>query len=215
MDLRLIRAGRWLPMMDTRGPIHQTVPSSGPGTGGPMSTESPSTMRASRSVRVATALLIALLAVALPAAGAGAQSYPDTPTLTVDQPVVPPCTTVILTGTGFLPDTLVTITVDGTVIGTVMTDENGNYTFPYTVSCSEVDGAVLTFTGDDGTNILSVNVTIEAGAVTTTTAGTLPRTGSSDTTTLLIRLSVVLVAVGGILVLATSRRRRSHADLDA
>ena len=175
-------------------------------------------MRASRSVRVATALLIALLAVALPASVAGAQSYPDTPTLTVDHPVVPPCTTVVLTGTGYLPDTLVTITVDGKVVGTVMTDDNGNYTFSYTVSCSEVDGAVLTFTGDDGTNILSVSVTIEANAVTTTTAssaGTLPRTGASTTTMLLVRVSVLLVTLGGILVLATRRRRRDHADLDA
>ncbi|MGZ4730281.1 MAG: hypothetical protein ACXWB2_21410 [Acidimicrobiales bacterium] len=179
-------------------------------------------MRANRSLRVAAALLIALLAVALPATAASAQSYPDTPTLTVDRPVVPPCTTVVLTGTGFLPDTLVTITVDGKVIGTVMTDDQGNYTFTYTVPCSEVDGAVLTFTGNDGTNILSVSVTIEAAAVSTTSTtastsstGTLPRTGASDTTMLLIRVSVVLVAVGAILVLATNRRKRDHADVDA
>lgn len=160
-------------------------------------------------------MLIAVLALALPSTAAMAQSYPDTPTLTVDQTVVPPCTTVVLTGTGFLPNTLVTITVGGTVIGTVTTDADGNYTFPYTISCSEVDGAVLTFTASDGTNVLSVSVTIEAAAVTTTTAGgTLPKTGASDTTALLVRVSVVLVAMGGILVLAT-RRRRGHADLDA
>jgi hypothetical protein len=175
-------------------------------------------MRASRSARVVTALLVTLAALALPTTIAAAQSYPDTPTLTVDQPVVAPCTTVVLTGTGFLPDTLVTITVDGKVIGTVMSDENGNYTFSYTVSCSEVDGAVLTFTGDDGTNILSVSVTVEAGAsapTTTTTTGTLPRTGTSDTTASLIRVAVVLLTVGAILVLATSRRRRRHAHHDA
>ena len=172
-------------------------------------------MRANRPLRATAALLIALLAVALPATAAVAQSYPSTPTLTVDQPVVAPCTTIVLTGTGFLPDTLVTITVDGKVIGTVMTDGQGNYTFTYTVSCSEVDGAVLTFTGNDGTNVLSVSVTVEAAAVTTTTAGTLPKTGASDTTMLLVRVSVVLVAVGGILVLAASRRKRGHADLDA
>ncbi len=167
-------------------------------------------MRANRPLRAAAALLIAVLALALPAGAAFAQSYPSTPTLTVDQPVVPPCTTVVLTGTGFLPNTVVTISVDGKVIGTVTTDDQGNYTFPYTISCSEVDGAVLTFTGNDGTTILSVSVRIEAAAVTTTTAtGSLPKTGASDTTMLLIRVSVVLVAIGGILVLATSRRRRS------
>ena len=154
-----------------------------------------------------------MLALALPAGAAFAQSYPSTPTLTVDQTVVPPCTTVVLTGTGFLPDAVVTITVDGTVVGTVTTDDQGNYTFPYTVSCSAVDGAVLTFTGDDGTNILSVSVRIEAAAVTTTTAsGSLPKTGASDTTMLLVRVSVVLVAVGGILVLAANRRKRSNAS---
>jgi len=168
-------------------------------------------MRANRSLRAAAALLIAILALALPAGVAFAQSYPSTPTLTVDQPVVPPCTKIVLTGTGFLPNTVVTITVDGTVVGTVTTDDQGSYTFPYTVSCSEVDGAVLTFTGNDGTNILSVSVRIEAAAATpTTAAGNLPKTGASDTTMLLVRVSVVLVAVGGILVLATSRRR-AHA----
>ncbi len=202
-------------MMDTRQLINQTVPSARPDPGPGLSTESPSPMRANRSLRIAAALLIALLALGLPAAAATAQTYPSTPTLTVDQPVVPPCTTIVLTGTGFLPDTLVTITVDGTVIGTVMTDDQGNYTFTYTVSCSAVDGAVLTFTANDGTNILSVSVTIEAAAVTTTTAGSLPKTGASDTTMLLVRVSVVLVAVGGILVLAAGRRRRDHADLDA
>jgi hypothetical protein len=214
--------------MDTREPVQQTVPSVGRPTY-PISIESPSSMRATRSLRAAAALLIALLALALPTTAAMAQSYPDTPTLTVDQPVVPPCTRVVLTGTGFLPDTLVTITVDGTVVGTVMTDDQGNYTFPYTVSCSAVDGAVLTFTGDDGTNVLSVSVTIEAAVVTTTTgggggggatststaSGTLPRTGTSSTTMLLVRVSVVLVTVGAILVLAANRRRRDHVDADA
>jgi hypothetical protein len=157
-------------------------------------------MRANRSVRVALATLVALMALVVPATAATAQSYPSTPTLTVDQTVVPPCTTV-------------TLTVGGTVVGTVTTDDQGNYTFTYTVSCSEVDGAVLTFTASDGTNVLSVAVTIEAAAVTSTTAaGTLPRTGASDTTMLLIRVSIVLVAVGGILVLATSRRKRNHAS---
>ena len=213
-------------MMDTIGPIHQTVPSARPRPPDQISTESSSRMRANRSLRTAAALLIAALALALalPAGAAFAQTYPNTPTLTVDQPVVPPCTTVVLTGTGFLPNAVVTISVDGKVIGTVTTDDQGNYSFPYTVSCSEVDGAVLTFTGDDGTNILSVSVTIEAAVVTTTaggspttsgsstTSGVLPRTGASDTTMLLIRISVVLVAVGGILVLATSRRKRSDAS---
>jgi hypothetical protein len=169
-------------------------------------------MRFTRPLRVAAVLLIAFLALALPATAAVAQSYPSTPTLTVNKPVVAPCGTVVLTGTGFLPDSLVTITVDGTVIGTVMSDGNGDYTFNYTVPCSAVDGEVLTFTGNDGTNILSVTVTVEISAVTTTTAGSLPKTGVSDTTMLLVRVSVVLVAVGGILVLATARRRRSHTS---
>jgi len=169
-------------------------------------------MRANRSLRVLSSLLIALLALALPATVASAQTYPSTPTLTVDQPVVPPCTTIILTGTGFLPNTLVTITVDGKVIGTVMTDDTGSYTFPYTISCSEVDGAVLTFTGNDGTNILSVSVTIKATVTTTAAPGTLPRTGASDTTTFLLRLSILLVAVGGLIVVATRRRNRDHVD---
>ncbi len=163
-------------------------------------------MRNTRLVRLLAVTLVAALAVLLPATVAGAAGeYPDTPTLVIDQTVVPPCTTLTLTGAGFLPNTLVTITANGKVVGTVMSDANGNFTFPYPVPCDAVAGQIV-FHANDGTNDLEVDATVVVQTATTT--GTLPRTGSSDTTLRLVQGSVLLITMGGILVLATRRRSR-------
>lgn len=165
-------------------------------------------MSASRTVRAFAAALVAVVALLVPAAVASAAgTYPDTPTLTIDKTVTAPCETVILTGTGFLPNHLVTITVNGKVVGTTTTDANGNFTFPYPVPCDAVAGQ-LVFHANDGTNDLEVDATVIVASTSTTTTGSLPRTGSSDTTLRLAQLSVLLIAAGGILVLATRRRTR-------
>ena len=156
-----------------------------------------------RLLAVATVIVIASMVPASMASAAG--EYPDTPVLTIDQHQVPPCTTLILTGGGFLPNTLVTITANGKVVGTVMTDSQGNFTFPYPVPCDAQAGQIV-FHANDGTNDLEVDATVVVQTATTT--GTLPRTGSSDTTLRLVQLSVLLITMGGILVLATRRRNR-------
>lgn len=172
-------------------------------------------MRVSPSIRSVLAVLATTL-VLFAAAPAQAQDYPGGPTLTVDRPSVVCGDTVVITGKDFLPDTEVTLTVGGQVIGTVMTDGEGNFSFPWTVPCS-LSGSV-TITASDGVNTLSVSITVGAPGPSPTTApgptpsgtGTLPRTGSDSD--LLVRGGLLLVAVGGLLVLATRKRDRATAD---
>lgn len=170
-------------------------------------------MRVSPSIRLVLAVLATTL-VLLTAAPAQAQDYPGGPTLTVDRPSVVCGDTVVITGKDFLPNSEVTLTVGGQVIGTVMTDDQGNFSFPWTVPCS-LSGSV-TVTAEDGVNTLSVSITVGApgpaptAAPTPGTSGTLPRTGSDSD--LLVRGGLLLVAVGGLLVLATRKRDRAAAD---
>jgi len=150
-----------------------------------------------RLLAVATVIVIASMVPASMASAAG--EYPDTPVLTIDQHQVPPCTTLILTGGGFLPNTLVTITANGKVVGTVMTDGQGNFTFPYPVPCDAQAGQIV-FHANDGTNDLEVDATVVVQTATTT--GTLPRTGSSDTL-LLLTIAGLLILAGGCFVVAS------------
>lgn len=171
--------------------------------------------------RVVLLLVVATAGIIGAAAPSHAQTYPSVPTLTVDKATVTPCEKANLTGTGFLPNTTVTISADGTVIGTVMTDSSGNFTFPYMVSCTAVSGQI-TFTATDGVNTLSATVTVSSSATSggsgTTGAGTSGTSAGSTSGTLtttgayvepLIRAAVLLIAAGGLLLLALRRRELS------
>jgi LPXTG-motif cell wall-anchored protein len=179
-----------------------------------------------RTVAGALALLLACtLSIGLLAGGtASAQSYPNVATLTADKPTVDPCDTVILTGTGYLPNSQVTITVNGTFAGTTMTDAQGNFTFPYPVPCNAAAGQLL-FTASDGTTTLSTTVSVSAKATSqggnssngsgstgaaTSSGSSLPTTGSNTDT--YVRIAVLLIALGGLVLLATRRRDRHSVD---
>jgi hypothetical protein len=171
--------------------------------------------------------LLFVSALALGTAGAGvasAQTYPAVATLTVDQPVVDPCTTVTLTGNGYLPDATVTVSVNGQVVGTVMTDDDGHFTFPYPVPCNATAGQLL-FTAADPANSLTTTVTVRGQAKTTGgdgsssngsgnvsnvgtgATGSLPVSGSNTDT--YVRIAVLLIAGGGLVLLASRRRERT------
>jgi len=170
-------------------------------------------MRVSRFGRLVLAVLASTLIV-LTVAPAEAQDYPGGPTLTVDRPSVVCGETVVITGKDFLPNTEVTLTVGGEVIGTTTTDSQGNFSFRWTVPCA-LSGSV-TVTATDRVNTLSVSLTVSApgpaptAAPTPTPSGTLPRTGSDSD--LLLRAGLLLVTAGGLLVLATRKRNRAAAD---
>jgi LPXTG-motif cell wall-anchored protein len=162
-------------------------------------------MRHTRSIRLVFAVLAAGLALFLAAPAAHAQ-YEGGSTLTVNIPN-PTCgQTVIVTGSGFLPDTEVTLTIGGSVIGTATTDAEGDFSFPYTVPANCSSGTVV-ISASDGVTVLTVSLAV--GAPTPAPSTTLPRTGSDNSN--LIRAGAVLLAVGGLLVLAT-RKRAGKAD---
>jgi LPXTG-motif cell wall-anchored protein len=162
-------------------------------------------MRANRPVALIVSLLMVFGFVALGAGASSALTYPANATLTVNNPT-PKCgETVNVVGTGFLPNTEVTITISGVVVGTAMTDDKGNFTFPYTVPTPCIDGKQL-IRATDGTNTLLVNITVLSTTQTRAT-GSLPRTGSSGTTMHLVQAGILMVAAGGILLIATRKRR--------
>ncbi len=108
-------------------------------------------------------------------------------------------------GTGCPANVTVTIKIGDVVIGTVTSDANGDFTDPNIVLPPSITPGTYTvhaLCGDlDLTAVLSVN----ALATTTVAPGTLPRTGTDSGVWVKIGLS--LVAIGGLLVLATRRRR--------
>lgn len=180
---------------------------------------------------IAILLVLGLGAVGF-ASSANAQTYPSVATLTIDRPQTTTCGIAVVTGTGFLPNTTVTLTIGGQVIGTAQTDASGNFTFQWTVPSNWPIGPV-TIQASDGTNTLTVNTNVTACATTSTTSnnnsginsnnnassgsnagsgstgttGSLASTGSANTV-LFVRIAVLLLAAGGILLLAVNRRQR-------
>lgn len=109
-------------------------------------------MRSSvRAILSALAVMSVLLVGSAAAAGtAGAQTapvcdvtdkYAGTVTLEVNVAEVSPGETITITGSGFPPGCEVTLTVDGVVIGSVVTDAAGNFSFGHTLGAN-ISGAV-------------------------------------------------------------------------
>ena len=172
-------------------------------------------MRANRTAALIVSLLVVFGALVTGAAAVSALTYPTDATLTVNDPT-PSCgQTVQVVGTGFLPNTEVTVSIAGQTVGTVMTDADGNFTFPYTLP-TPCDAGDQVIRATDGTNTLLVSVTVSSTTETTATStsttvatGSLPVTGSSGTTMHLVQAGILMVAGGGILLLATRKRRQT------
>jgi len=165
---------------------------------------------------------------------AQAQTYPEVATLTIDRTQVSTCQSATITGVGYLPNSLATLTISCRVIGTVQTDASGTFSFVWAVPSDQAIGPVA-IVGTDGTNTLTVNTTVIAGCAGTVnpptnngsgstgvgassgsgstgsgssaTGGSLATTGS-EYTVLFVRLAVLLLAAGGILLLVVNRRQR-------
>jgi len=169
-------------------------------------------MKLNRSALVLVSLLMVVLgALVTGTTAAGAQEYPPTATLTVNNPN-PVCgETVEVRGTGFAPNSTVTVSIGGHEVGTAQTDAEGNFTFPYTLP-DPCDSGKQIIRATDGTTDLQVTISVSSTTVTTAT-GSLPRTGSSDSTLRLAQIGILLVAFGGILLMAT-RKRREPARTD-
>lgn len=175
-------------------------------------------MHLTRSARFLAMVITIVAALALATPSAHAQDYPGGATFATSDSN-PVCgTSINLTGEGFAPSTEVTLTVGGQTIGTVTTDASGNFTFPWTVPCSQIGS--ITVVASDGTTTLNTALNVRSATTTTTTrpatpggtsgGSSLPRTGSDSS--MFIRVGVLLLTVGGLLVLGSRKRSRKTAN---
>lgn len=158
-----------------------------------------------RKLMVLTGVFAALLM--LPVA-AHAQEYPPSSgDLEVPSDTAEPGGAVTISGSGYAPNTTVTITVNGVQVATVTTDGTGAFTATITLPTG-VTGDVeiaATGTGADGeTRVLSATVTVAGDG------STLPRTGSSGTFPA-VGMALVLLCMGAAFVVATRRRGDARA----
>jgi LPXTG-motif cell wall-anchored protein len=152
-------------------------------------------------------VLAALATTAMLATSAGAQYVPGTPGIIVNPVTVAVGGTFTVEGSGCPANVTVTIQINGTTVGTVTSNGEGdfitgNITLPPSITAGQY--TVHALCGDlDLTAVLSVSAL--APVTTVAPATTLPVTGTNSGDWVKVGLS--LLAVGGLLVLATRRRR--------
>lgn len=156
-------------------------------------------------------VLSAVLVVAL-AGTAHAQYVPGEPGIIVNPDTVEVGGTIEVTGSGCPRDTEVQIFVGDVLVATTTTapdDGTGSFDVTDIVLPDSIGPGEYTVHAMCGDLDLTAVLTVTAAAVQPTTApsdtGTLPVTGSDSG--LLLKSGFALVAVGGLIVLATRRRR--------
>lgn len=142
---------------------------------------------------VIAALLVVLLALAA-SAPAGAQTYGEPVT-------VSPGETIEVSGTGCNPGDQVVIALDGETLKVVTADEDGSFTARVTIPADTSLGFhTLTATCSGGV-VLTLTLHVVAG-------GTLPITGSSENTGLIVGIGAALVVLGAAALYGARLRRR-------
>jgi LPXTG-motif cell wall-anchored protein len=185
-------------------------------------------------ITMAVALLAAVTFVVI-APTAGATPYPGGCTIQISQVRATPGQQLTVTASGYPAGAQVTFTLsrpgEGTpppqsdngpvVLGTVTANASGVATLVFTLPAGTKPGMhVITASGSppgDCDPLVSTNLMVDAANVGTTIpatsgTGTLPRTGTNSAE--LLQLALVLIAVGGIITLAT-RKRRQRAGVDS
>jgi LPXTG-motif cell wall-anchored protein len=167
----------------------------------------------------------AALAVMLLAAPAAAQQYPPAVnSLTVTCPNPQAGNTVDIQGQTFAAGAQVTFTLasEQAVIGTAVANASGIVSAQgVTIPAGTPDGAhTITGTGQapDGSSLsISTNITVTSGGCSSdvnpnadATGGSLPETGD-DSSIPLLKLGLVLAAIGGIITAVAAKRRKAHA----
>jgi LPXTG-motif cell wall-anchored protein len=133
-------------------------------------------------------------------------------TIIINNITVLPGGTVIIQGSGFLPNAPVTVTVasDPYVAGTPMTDGSGTFSLSF---AAPTEVGQHTITATDGTNTISIPFEVSAsGAATTgtpavTPGGTLPYTGN-DSSIPVAQTGALLVAGGAVIVFTVRKRQQ-------
>lgn len=168
--------------------------------------------KATATVCAALALAIAMV-VALPSVASAAPcvidpDYAGGPSITTNPSgTVQPGQQIEIIGTGFPAGCEVDIVINGTVIGTVTTSADGSFSFPYTIPSDFLGTLTIVITAGDFSQTITLQVV--APTVTTTAPPPLPVTGSDSDG--MIGIGLALVALGGLLVLGTRKRRAEAA----
>jgi hypothetical protein len=159
-------------------------------------------------------LLLGLVAFASPVAHA---QYISSCGFVLDPPVIDIGGQIHIIGAGFTPGGTVTFYISGPsgkqVLGTaqVNNDPDGGVDALFNIPASfNTDGEYeITATCPDG-QLASNTIIVGQGFVTTTTPTALPVTGASHTAGF-VRLAAILIALGGLILVATAGRRRAAA----
>jgi LPXTG-motif cell wall-anchored protein len=126
--------------------------------------------------------------------------YPPNGGITVDQPTITPGGTETFRGTGCQANETLTVLFDGTVIGTITANANGDFAGSVTIPK----------TAAPGTHTLTVKGSVCVLNATITVSGALAFTGSSSHTSTYVLLGIAAIMVGMVLVVGARRRRRGH-----
>jgi LPXTG-motif cell wall-anchored protein len=130
--------------------------------------------------------------------------------ITLNTFIVAPGGRLVIEGSAFMPDSPVTVTVASTptVVGTPITDAEGNFSLAFNAPTELGDHTV---TASDGTNTLVLGFTVVA-ADAVDAAGTLPYTGSNSSVPV-AQIGAGLVAAGAVLVLMVRKRQHHLASV--
>jgi len=167
-----------------------------------------------RMLVLSAMVFAALAATAMMATSAGAQYVPGQPGIIVD----PSCSavggTISVEGSGVPDSATVTIQVNGVTLGTTTSNNEGDFLITGLSLPSSFPSGQYTLHAISGSVDLTATLDIAVGPcavagnnVTATTAatGALPVTGTNSGDW--VKAGLSLVAIGGLLVLATRRRR--------
>lgn len=167
-------------------------------------------------------MVLAVAAVGVMAVPAAAQQYPpNVNSVTISDTTPCPGDAVTISGTvtatDFEPGSTVVVTLDGgTQLGTPTVGADGTFSLGVTIPADLEGEHTIQATGTGSGVTLTASFEVNSCEATTTTAvaapgGSLPRTGSSDSTMTLVRVGLALAAVGGVLLAVAAKRRRRAA----
>lgn len=169
-----------------------------------------------RGLKIVGAALTVLVSLIALSTAAGAQTYGNQPTATVDRPAVVQGENVTISGTGWSPACNVVLSYNP-VIGEAPVAPDGTFTFDWNTAGVPLGLQTVTIDQPCSGQSVQVQVTVMAsgGSATTpatpgTTSGALPRTGSD--TGLYVRGGLALLALGGMVLLVGRRWRQSAAS---
>jgi LPXTG-motif cell wall-anchored protein len=132
--------------------------------------------------------------------------------ITINNFIVLPGGVIVLNGSGFLPNAVVTVTVASTptVVGTPTTNAEGAFTLSFD---APTEPGAHTITATDGVNTQVIAFTVEGEtAAAVDSAGSLPYTGS-DSSVPVAQIGAGLVAAGAVLVLMVRKRQHHLASV--